>query len=279
MKRGTLIQTFSVLGVTLVFLAVYAAPKKESLKAIQNKQEAEEKSQIKTQIDEIKSKLSPGLTNQINTQEKMYSGAATNNGKIAALDSLIKLWDGAMHPQVAVIYSEEKASVSGTAEAWLNAGNRYLGLAGVSDPKDKNWDLDNAEKCYNKALELNPDLADAKINLAVSIVEKGTEPPMRGITLLKEVVEKEPRNVKALVQLGHFSVMSGQLDKAIERYNSALGVAPEATEINFFLADTYGKMGKSPEAGKYLNVYLKSVNDTALIRATKQYMKDNYNIN
>jgi tetratricopeptide (TPR) repeat protein len=279
MNRGALIQTFAVLGVSLVFLAVYTAPKKESPQALRTKQEAEAKSQIKSQIDEIKGKLSPGLANQINTQEKMYSGAATNESKIAALDSLIKLWDGAMHPQVAVIYSEEKASVLGTSEAWLNAGNRYLGLAGVSDPKDKNWALDNAEKCFNKALELNPDLSDAKINLAVCIVEKGTEPPMRGITLLKEVVEKEPRNVKALVQLGHFSVMSGQLDKAIERYNAALGVAPEATEINFFLADTYGKMGKPDDAGKYLKVYLKSVTDTALIRATKQYMTDNYNIN
>lgn len=75
--------------------------------------------------------------------------------------------------------------------------------------------------CYEKAIELKPGDADAQIGLATVLVQ-GTNEPMKGIVMLREVVAKDPLNINANIELGRFSMMSGQYDKAIERFNAVL---------------------------------------------------------
>ena len=47
---------------------------------------------------------------------------------------------------------------------------------------------------------------DEKIETAVEIITSGKGAPMRGISLLKEVLEEDPKNTKALYYLGVFSI-------------------------------------------------------------------------
>ena len=42
--------------------------------------------------------------------------------------------------------------------------------------------------------------------------------PMEGILELKALAESDPPNVDAVIELGRFSIQSGQLDKAKERF-------------------------------------------------------------
>ena len=51
--------------------------------------------------------------------------------------------------------------------------------------------------------------------------------PMEGILELKALAEAEPPNVDAVIALGDFSIESGQLDKAKERYVQASDLAPQ----------------------------------------------------
>ena len=46
--------------------------------------------------------------------------------------------------------------------------------------------------------------------------------PMAGILALKALAEAEPPNVDAVIELGRFSIQSGQFDKARERFVQAL---------------------------------------------------------
>ena len=54
--------------------------------------------------------------------------------------------------------------------------------------------------------------------------------PMAGILALKALAEEEPPNVDAVIELGRFSIQSGQFDKARERFVQAIELAPERSE-------------------------------------------------
>ena len=56
-------------------------------------------------------------------------------------------------------------------------------------------------------------------NEAIDLVLNG-EQPMRGIMMLREVLDQESSNKPALLALGLFSIQSGQLDKAADRFTS-----------------------------------------------------------
>ena len=54
--------------------------------------------------------------------------------------------------------------------------------------------------------------------------------PMAGILALKALAETEPPNVDAVIELGRFSIQSGQFDKARERFSQAIDLAPNRSE-------------------------------------------------
>ena len=74
-----------------------------------------------------------------------------------------------------------------------------------------------------EVVAMNPD--SLKLQQAIDLV-KG-ENPMEGITLLRELIQKDSTNVDAQYQLGLFSVQSGQLDKAVSRFQKVLALRPD----------------------------------------------------
>ena len=54
--------------------------------------------------------------------------------------------------------------------------------------------------------------------------------PMAGILALKALAEATPPNVDAVIELGRFSIQSGQIDKARERFAQAIELAPDRSE-------------------------------------------------
>lgn len=70
---------------------------------------------------------------------------------------------------------------------------------------------------------MDPD--SLKLQQAVELVNG--ENPMAGITLLREMVAEDSTNVDAHYYLGLFSVKSGQLDKAIDRFERVLALRPD----------------------------------------------------
>jgi tetratricopeptide (TPR) repeat protein len=74
-----------------------------------------------------------------------------------------------------------------------------------------------------KVKDMDPD--SLKLQQAIELVN-GTS-PMEGITLLRELIQKDSSNIDAHYYLGLFSVKSGQLDKAIMRFDKVLSLAPD----------------------------------------------------
>ncbi len=93
---------------------------------------------------------------------------------------------------------------------------------------------------------------DLRLKQAVNIVSSGPmnsmESPMVGIGILKDLVEENPSNDKALFQLGKFAHQSGQYDKAIEWFNKVLAVNSNHLPSWVLKGESELNTGKTSEA-------------------------------
>ncbi len=99
---------------------------------------------------------------------------------------------------------------------------------------------------------------DEKIETAVEIITSGKGAPMRGISLLKEVLEEDPKNTKALYYLGVFSIQSGQFDKGIGRFEAILELEPNNQDARLLLSRCLIGNNQPEEAKKELNKIMQS---------------------
>ncbi len=99
-----------------------------------------------------------------------------------------------------------------TGLVFLSIGLLVLFLVLPKQPPSKQADL----------ATMDPD--SLKLQQAVELVNGSN--PMAGITMLREMVAEDSTNIDAHYYLGLFSVKSGQLDKAIDRFEKVLALSP-----------------------------------------------------
>jgi len=253
-KKHWILQAVLVTASLAVFYVVYVLPRTEPASKLREQQVEKAKEDIHQQIDQVKKELSGTDVARLNGFETMFS-VSQGNIKIQYLDSIIRFWDKQMRPAIAAIYAEDKAELTQAGGDWMEAGNRYLQMASFLKGDDQQWAYTRGKAVFETILKSDPENADAKIGLGICLVESGQGSPMEGIGLLRDVVDKDPGNTRAILQLGHFSVFSGQFQKALERYRQALAVDPLLDEAYFFIGDTYAKMGETDSAFIFLNKY------------------------
>jgi Tfp pilus assembly protein PilF len=73
--------------------------------------------------------------------------------------------------------------------------------------------------------------------------------------------------------LGYGGMVSGQTDKAAERFKKVLELDPSNTESIFLLAELYEKAGNNNEAKTWYEKGLKAVKNPELIKALEEKIK------
>lgn len=73
-----------------------------------------------------------------------------------------------------------------------------------------------------------PAMSPSQVKTAEAVALVQGEDPMRGIMMLREVLQEDPDNVEAHWHLGLFSIQSGQYDKALERFKKVRELDEEA---------------------------------------------------
>jgi len=195
------------------------------------------------------------------------------NDKLLAaqqLDSIVVFWDKVKRPDLAAHYTEALAKKENTAAKWLKAGNRYYyAIQFIQDKTAIPVLYQSASRCFAKSLEIEPNNTDAKIMLASCYVE-GSEDPMEGIKRLKEIEKTDSNNVKLQLTFAFFSVKSGQLDKAINRFNNVIKIDSNYIEAYLHLADAYEQKNNIAKTIQMLQKYSGKTNDvTARIEINK----------
>ena len=193
-----------------------------------------------------KQSLNANLAQQVSDLENQLQ-SAEGSEKISLQRQLANKWDDVNQPAPSAFYFELLAKAGNNYSDWIKSGDLFTdAYQSEKDSLIQPALVQKAIETYQKALELNPASLDAKTGLGVAYVS-GTPNPMQGITLLLEVVKQDPKNAKANLNLGLFSIKSGQFDKAVNRFKTVLEVKP-TPDAWFYLASAYENLGQKEDA-------------------------------
>jgi len=227
--------------------------------------------------------IGPALAEQINTTEGQLKSAGDESAKLNLQKKLAQQWDDVNQPAPAAFYYQAIAQKENTFGDWLTAGNHFndafrFGQDTVAQPSYAS----NAIACFENATKMQPANLDAETGLGVAYVnqftlgigQNGGGPP-KGVTLLLDVVGKDPNNINANFNLGMLAITSRQYDKAVQRFKTVIEhSAKPGFEPYFYLAESYRQLGLKPEA---IAAYQKSrdlMPDTAIDKKIDGYIKD-----
>jgi tetratricopeptide (TPR) repeat protein len=219
-------------------------------------------------IEEEKKHLTPAQIVNLGKLENSVTRGDVNSQLITANAQLANFWKDSAHSFEPYVYYLSEAAKLDKSEKNLTFAAQLIldNLRAEQDDAKLNWKTAQAIALFEKAIELDPNNDDLKVGLgSCYILGKGRvggpEETMKGIQQLLSVVRKDSNNMKAQMMLGVGGYVSGQYDKAIERFQKVITAQPDNVEAVAFLADTYAAKGDKAEAIKWYNVSKRLVND------------------
>ena len=252
----TKLQIIVVSIMILLFAGMYfgldTKPKKQKVVERSRAIEAES-TDIDALLNDAKSKLSNEKSTLILTLETKLEATRTDTAKVEILKELSGTWYRSDRVDIAGFYAESVAEIENSEEAWSIAGTTYaIGVQRATEEKVKQFCFGRAVRAFENAISLNPSNTTHKVNLAVCYAENPPpDNPMKGILMLRDLIEKEPENVLVLTTLGRFAIQTGQFDKAIERLQQAHSLEPDNNKANCLLAQAYEGKGEAEQAAIY----------------------------
>lgn len=188
--------------------------------------------------------------NRLNSLNNSLKQAGTEE-KVHLNHHLARYWkDSVRMFEPYAWYTAEAARLENSEKSLTFAAHLFLDdLKRESNPELKHWKAHQATDLFERSLKINPANDSSAVGLgAVSLFGGMSENPMEGIQRIRSVVDKDPNHVYALMTLGHASALSGQWDKAIERFNRVAGLQPQNLEAVLSLADAYERQGDRKNA-------------------------------
>jgi len=273
--RGRNLRIGMVTGAIALALGLYLLPKKpfSANKNTPPPAEAAESSSsfsFEKFVKEAKMKAGWNTGNKAEIWEQQIREGKSDPG---LYDSLAASWDMAKSPGIAAWYFEQKSEKLESESSRLNAAYRYFDAFKASrDSAEADFFLDKAIRNYTRVLELNPGNLDAKTDLGILYAE-GTGAPMKGITLLREVVAENPGHENAQVNLGFLSMKSGQYDKAVERFDKVLAINPGRIDMYIYKGEALVRMKRNSDAIESFKVFTSLSNDRKMIEEVNQYIE------
>ena len=245
-------QIFAIAAVTVLVVALYSLDIKGLVKPKGDRGLASSNQQATANVNgstvsvNAKQMLNANLASQITKLEDELK-LVNNADRLNLLKSLAQKWDDVNQPAPAAFLLEEIALAEKSYDNWLLAGNHFAdAYTNYKDSTVIPTLVAKAINAYSKALEINTESLDAKCGLGVAYVTEGKN-PMQGIQLLLGVVKTDPKNLNANMNLGLFSMKSGQFDKAVNRFKTVIEVK-QSPEAYFYLGTTYENLGAKQDA-------------------------------
>ena len=183
--------------------------------------------QNNSSIEELKTRAVEELDSN---ETKQWTGLSESNKEQKA-----EFWSSIDRNDIAAIYSGEFAQQNNTAANWNSAGDLYVRAYRESEDEEvKHYFLDKAVNAYNESLTLEEN-TETKLKLAKVYTDARGE-VMKGVLLLQQIVEQQPKHIQANYELGLLSVRSGQQEKALNRFNTIIAEKPNFIEPYIYKA-------------------------------------------
>lgn len=219
-------------------------------------------------IEQQKASLAPEQNMHLTELENSVKRGDVVTQQLKAYSALADFWkDSARVFEPYAYYLSEAAKLDNSEKSLTFAGQIFLdAMRAQTDDSKIDWMANTAISLFEKGLEKNPNSHDLKIGLGSAYIfgkgkVGGAQATMQGIQQLLSVVKEDSTNMKAQLALAIGGTMSGQYEKAIDRYKKVLAAEPGNIEAVAFLADTYAAMGNKEEAIKWYQASKKLVNN------------------
>lgn len=226
---------------------------------------------LDSMLSAAKAQLVPAGSDSIKAIENELTAMRDSSSMAVVFYRLAHFWNDHKQLRIAGYYTSLSAKLENSEKKLNFAGQFFLErLAEDSTEGVQVWDAMQVVDCFQRALHLNPDNDTAKIGLAKGYVLTGE--PMKGVGLLREIVQKKPDDIAANMMLGEMSIQSGQLDKAIPRFETVLRVQPSNIDAMIYLAQVYEAQNNKSKAIELLQRAKRTANDPGLSRNIDEHI-------
>jgi tetratricopeptide (TPR) repeat protein len=210
---------------------------------------------IEEYIKNAKAKLSPSQATYVSNIEESITRGDVQEQKIHQYHQLASFWKDSAKVFDAYAWYLSEAAMLENSEKNLTFAARLIfdSMRAEENPVLKGWRAEQSAKLFEKAIVLDPENEDLKIDLGSCYVfGKGmagdASETMKGIQQLLQVVRKDSNNMKAQMVLGIGGVISRQYPKAIERLKKVVAAQPQNIEAVSWLGDAYAGSGDKENA-------------------------------
>ena len=201
-----------------------------------------------------------------------FKNAENQEKRIIFADSLAKAYKAVGKLDSLAKYLEVKAIENPSHENIIFAGDGYYDAFNFAvDQNKRKYLAKKAQEYYNRVLEENSLLLNVKSKLAMTYVVGSN--PMQGIIMLREVLEEDPTNKLAIYNLGMLAISSGQLNKAMERFEKLKQLDPNDPEAHFYLGYCHFELGNEESAKPCFLKVLELGISGDLVVASEDYLK------
>ena len=231
--------------------------------AAQNSGSAEIAVTTDTILAAAKRRLTREQMTRLNALEHSVVRGDVKDQQLKLYRQLAHFWlDSAALFEPYAFYEGEAARLENSEKSLTFAAHLFLqNLRGENDPGLKTWKALQAKDLFQRSLRINPNNDSTVVGLgACYIFGNISATPMEGIMKVRAIAEKDSANIFAQEVLGHGSILSGQYDRAIARFESVYKLSAENRSIQLeaclMLAEAYERKADKPSA---INWYEKSL--------------------
>ncbi len=230
-------------------------------------------------IEAAKKKLPVAQQAYVTALETAVVRGDVKDQQIKVYRQLAGFWrDSAHFFEPYAYYTGAAAKLENSEKSLTFAARQFLNeLQGTNQPAMKQWMADEARGLFQKALEINPANDSSKIGLGSCYIFGSTagnpQEIMTGIQTILEVARRDSSNMYAQLMLGIGGVVSGQLDKAIERLKNVVSKEPENLEAIFMLAEAYERKGDVANAVHWYEAGKKFVSNPQMVKEIDDKIK------
>ncbi len=249
-------QTLYILGAILLVAGLYWGfdTKPSTQKALEKSRVLNSQGfDLGSILTETKKTLKKDELEYVEALESQVQYAGQDSIKVEILKLLSGNWFKLGEPILAGIYAKEIAETDQTARSWAIAGTTFAAALQQAELEDKDRVLarDQAIDAFEHAISLEPMVVEHRVNQALCYIETpDADQPMKGIQMLAALATNYPESALPPYHLARLAMQTGQYEKAEERIEQALKLAPADARIACLAIDIYTGVSKPEKANK-----------------------------
>ncbi len=206
-------------------------------------------------LQAAKAQLDPQSQAQLEQLEAQVVQAPNDSLRALHMETVAGWWYQLGRADISGIYAERIAELRQDAPSWALAGTTFsicLQQPPQTDEKIRSFCRDHALAAFEKAISLDPQDLNSRVNLALVYVEMPPEDnPMKGIQMLLALNEQYPDEPAVLLQLARLAIRTGQYERAAQRLQRVLALAPDHPKANCLMAQLLEQTDRAAEAAPY----------------------------